>query len=118
LQLMLEGRFRQIWVPSWENRDLRQLLWHRHRMVQARTRLRPRDVSLIHLAPCAMSFILTRMHSGFTVYGSEEFIRPSCSQVGYGPSQQAGCVPGLRSGSRSVFCGVLHRAERPHVSMY
>jgi transposase len=31
--------FPQIWVPSWENRDLRQLLWHRHRMVQARTRI-------------------------------------------------------------------------------
>ena len=31
--------FRKIWVPSWENRDLRQLLWHRHRMVQARTRI-------------------------------------------------------------------------------
>jgi transposase len=39
LQLMLEDRFPQIWVPSWENRDLRQLLWHRHRMVQARTRI-------------------------------------------------------------------------------
>jgi transposase len=39
LKLMLEDRFPQIWVPSWENRDLRQLLWHRHRMVQARTRL-------------------------------------------------------------------------------
>jgi transposase len=26
-------------VASWENRDLRQLLWHRHRMVQTRTRL-------------------------------------------------------------------------------
>jgi transposase len=39
LQLMLEHRFPQIWVPSWENRDLRQLLWHRHRMVQARTRI-------------------------------------------------------------------------------
>jgi transposase len=26
-------------VPSWKNRDLRQLLWHRHRMVQARTRI-------------------------------------------------------------------------------
>jgi transposase len=39
LQLLLEERFPQIWVPSWENRDLRQLLWHRHRMVQARTRL-------------------------------------------------------------------------------
>ena len=39
LQLMLENRFPQIWVASWENRDLRQLLWHRHRMVQARTRI-------------------------------------------------------------------------------
>ena len=26
LQLLLEDRFPQIWVPSWENRDLRQLL--------------------------------------------------------------------------------------------
>ena len=39
LQLLLEDRFPKIWVPSWENRDLRQLLWHRHRMVQARTRV-------------------------------------------------------------------------------
>src|SRR5271167_1990184 len=39
LRLLLENRFPQIWVPSWENRDLRQLLWHRHRMVQARTRI-------------------------------------------------------------------------------
>lgn len=39
LRLLLENRFPRIWVPSWENRDLRQLLWHRHRMVQARTRL-------------------------------------------------------------------------------
>jgi transposase len=39
LKLMLKNDFPQIWVPSWENRDLRQLLWHRHRMVQARTRI-------------------------------------------------------------------------------
>jgi transposase len=39
LRLLLEDRFPQVWMPSWENRDLRQLLWHRHRMVQARTRL-------------------------------------------------------------------------------
>jgi transposase len=37
LKLMLKDDFPKIWVPSWENRDLRQLLWHRHRMVQART---------------------------------------------------------------------------------
>jgi transposase len=36
---MMKDDFPQIWVPSWENRDLRQLLWHRHRMVQARTRI-------------------------------------------------------------------------------
>src|SRR5713226_3228912 len=39
LRLLLEDRFPQVWVPNWENRDLRQLLWHRHRMVQARTRI-------------------------------------------------------------------------------
>jgi transposase len=39
LKLMLKDDFPQIWVPSWENRDLRQLLWHRHRLVQARTRI-------------------------------------------------------------------------------
>ena len=39
LNLLLKNDFPPIWVPSWENRDLRQLLWHRHRMVQARTRI-------------------------------------------------------------------------------
>src|SRR5271169_1938989 len=39
LKLLLENRFPQIGVPSRENRDLRQLLWHRHRLVQMRTRI-------------------------------------------------------------------------------
>ena len=39
LKLMLKDDFPKVWVPSSENRDLRQLLWHRHRMVQARTRV-------------------------------------------------------------------------------
>ena len=39
LKLLLEDRFPRIWVASWENRDLRQLLWHRHRLVQMRTRI-------------------------------------------------------------------------------
>jgi transposase len=36
---MREDNFPRIWVPSPENRDLRQLLWHRHRLVQMRTRI-------------------------------------------------------------------------------
>ena len=37
--LLLENNFPKIWVPGPENRDLRQLLWHRHRLVQMRTRI-------------------------------------------------------------------------------
>jgi Transposase len=39
LKLLLENSFPKVCVPSPENRDLRQLLWHRHRMVQMRTRI-------------------------------------------------------------------------------
>ena len=33
-ELLLDNSLPKIWVPSPENRDLRQLLWHRHRLVQ------------------------------------------------------------------------------------
>jgi transposase len=39
LRLMMEDRFPRIWVADAQNRDLRQLLWHRHRLVQMRTRV-------------------------------------------------------------------------------
>jgi transposase len=39
LKLMLEDNFPRIWVPTAENRDLRQLVWHRHRLVGMRTRV-------------------------------------------------------------------------------
>jgi transposase len=39
LTLLMEDRFPRIWVPGADNRDLRQLLWHRHRLVQMRTRI-------------------------------------------------------------------------------
>ena len=39
LRLLMEDRFPRIWVADGENRDLRQLLWHRHRLVQMRTRI-------------------------------------------------------------------------------
>jgi len=38
LHLLIEDRFPKIWVPSLEVRDVRQLLVHRHKQVQARTR--------------------------------------------------------------------------------
>jgi transposase len=38
MDLLREDRFPRIWVPSLEVRDVRQLLVHRHKQVQARTR--------------------------------------------------------------------------------
>ena len=40
LELLRSGRFPRIWVPSLEERDVRQLLVHRHKQVQARTRVK------------------------------------------------------------------------------
>jgi transposase len=39
VELLLENRFPRVWVPDPDNRDWRQLLWHRHRLVQMRTRV-------------------------------------------------------------------------------
>lgn len=40
LKLLLEGRFPRLWMPSAEQRDLRQLLLHRHKLVEIRTRVK------------------------------------------------------------------------------
>jgi len=40
LTLLLENRFPRIWVPTPTERDVRQLLWHRHKLVGLRTALR------------------------------------------------------------------------------
>ncbi len=47
LSLLREGRFPRIWVPSPGMRDSRQLLLHRHKLVQMRTRVKN---ELQHLA--------------------------------------------------------------------
>jgi transposase len=47
LRLMLEGRFPRLWVPSLEQRDLRQLLIHRHKLVGMRRQVKNQ---LQHLA--------------------------------------------------------------------
>jgi transposase len=40
LKLLVEGRFPRIWMPSSEVRDLRQLLWHRYKLVTIRARVK------------------------------------------------------------------------------
>jgi transposase len=40
LKLLIEQRFPKLWRPSVEQRDLRQLLIHRHKLVEIRTRVK------------------------------------------------------------------------------
>src|ERR1700681_4709909 len=47
LNLLLDGRFPRLWVPSAEVRDLRQLLRHRQKLVELRTQVKNQ---LQHLA--------------------------------------------------------------------
>jgi transposase len=47
LKLLLEGRFPRIWTPSGEEKDLRQLLIHRHKLVRIRVQVKN---ELQHLA--------------------------------------------------------------------
>ena len=63
LKLLLEGRFPRIWVPAAEDRDLRQLLYHRHRLVQMRTRIKNQ------LQALAMNEGVRRKHGLWTPSG-------------------------------------------------
>lgn len=47
LKLLVEERFPRLWMPSAKQRDLRQLLVHRHKLVEIRTRIKN---GLQHLA--------------------------------------------------------------------
>jgi hypothetical protein len=95
LKLMLKDDFPRIWVPSWENRDLRQLLWHRHRMVQARTR------------------IMNQLQAGTGIVRLGSLGEPAPARfAGVARSAEPdarGVKSGDRSGSREVF-----RGQAPH----
>jgi transposase len=67
VNLLLAKRFPQIWVPTPAERDLRQLLWHRHKLVSLRTMLG----NQLHFL--AMSQGLCRKKKLFTRKGRVEF---------------------------------------------
>ncbi len=66
LQLLRQDRFPKIWVPSLEVRDVRQLLVHRHKQVQQRTRTKNQ------LQAMALSSGVQKKHKLWTKAGREE----------------------------------------------
>jgi transposase len=67
LQLLLEDRFPRLWIPNWEERDLRQLVLHRHRLVGLRTRVKNQ------LQAMALSEGMQRKKRLWSKKGREEF---------------------------------------------
>jgi transposase len=66
LDLLLSNRFPRIWTPSMEERDLRQLLVHRMKLVRARTTVKNQ------LHALAMSQGVCRKHKLWTAKGRAE----------------------------------------------
>ena len=65
LRLLVEGRFPKLWVPSAEQRDVRQLLIHRHKLVEVRARVKN---GLQHLA---MNRGVQKKHKLWSVAGQK-----------------------------------------------
>jgi transposase len=65
LKLLLEGRFPRIWIPSGEEKDLRQLLMHRYKLVRIRAQVKN---ELQHLA---MNQGVTRKHKLWSQAGEK-----------------------------------------------
>jgi len=62
LRLLMERRFPKLWTPSAEPRDLRQLLIHRHKLVEIWSSTKPDKDSGAH-APPRISVCLTKPSS-------------------------------------------------------
>jgi transposase len=66
LELLLTNRFPRVWVPTPEERDARQLLRHRHKLVQMRTAVKNQ------LHALAMSQGLCRKHRLWSELGRQQ----------------------------------------------
>jgi transposase len=67
LKLMLKDDFPRIWTPTPENRDLRQLILHRHRLVGMRTRV------MNQLQAVAMNEGIRRKRGLWSIKGRQQF---------------------------------------------
>ena len=111
LRLLLENRFPRIWVPDAENRDLRQLLWHRHRLVQMRTRV----MNQLHVVPLKEG--LRRKKALWRRPGARNWSRSPWRQgCDYGQMQKLGShagEPGNRDGEQHITDVMIgHPAQR------
>ncbi len=53
LKLVVEGRFPRLWTPDREQRDLRQLVLHRHNLVEIRSRVKNERNIFLSIRGCS-----------------------------------------------------------------
>jgi hypothetical protein len=117
LDLLLSKRFPKIWVPTPAERDLRQLLWHRHKLVCPRTMRVPHTpplrVGVLKLPP---GVALVKTRSGKTppatkfVLGFPEFYGHHGNSFGLGTFSSALALVDFKNWSRR---GILRPRAAP-----
>jgi len=65
LKLLVEGRFPRLWAPDGEQRDLRQLVLHRHKLVEIRSRVKN------ELQPLSLNQGMQRKHKLWSQAGQK-----------------------------------------------
>src|SRR6266404_2812048 len=109
LDLLLAKRFPRIWVPTPAQRDLRQLLWHRHKLVSMRTMLGNQLHALALGQPAARrtSEAARPTRASHRGIGSRCFGRSKtprrCSATDDSSRHRSGHRPGLRAGHRPDY---------------
>ena len=95
LKLLLEQRFPRIWVPNQGQRDQRQLLLHRHRLVQMRTRIKN---ELQHLA---LNQGVQKKRQLWNVAGRAELEKLALARLDGAAAERSACfVGGVGKASR------------------
>jgi transposase len=104
LKLMMEDRFPRVWMSSLEDRDLQQLLWHRHRVVQMVRLVHPHRHYLYLNVTATYQFTLTNPGTlyAFTWTAAQFSSVPEPGTLVFATLGLAGVVAGLR-GRRTLL---------------
>ncbi len=94
LRLLMEKRFPRLWVPSGAERDLRQLLIHRHKLVEIRPRVKN------GLQRLALNRGMQKQHRLWTVKGMEAF--KNLPLEGWSGKRRGGWPRSLAFGDRGM----------------
>jgi hypothetical protein len=114
LKLVVEGRFPRLWSPDREQRDLRQLVLHRHKLVEIRSRVKNELAGGPDAGTHPFAFDGTRgrnsldRDAGVEAAHGPRFVAPTQTEAA-APTQ----LVWRRASAQSILAGTLLRFQRP-----